>query len=79
MTVGNSDLSQYFDVCNLDYYDAIIGMPTLQRLGLLIDCGKSTVRLCNGMYFIDSSNLAGPESDIIESRANHMSKYITLS
>ena len=34
---GNQCIEEYFDVANIDYYDVILGMPFLRRLGITLD------------------------------------------
>ena len=34
---GNQSINEYFDVANIDYYDAILGTPFLRRMKLSLD------------------------------------------
>ena len=34
---GSRSIMEYFDVANVDYYDAILGTPFLRRLGIVLD------------------------------------------
>jgi hypothetical protein len=31
---GDRDIEEYFDIMNIEYYDAILGTPFLRRMGL---------------------------------------------
>ena len=37
ITFGNQRIKEYFDVANIDYYNVILGMPFLRRLGITLD------------------------------------------
>ena len=44
---GNRTLNHYFDVLNLDKYDAIIGTPWLNQYKAVLDFEKKCVRVGN--------------------------------
>jgi hypothetical protein len=34
---GHKQYDEYFDVANVEYYNAILGMPFLRKLGITLD------------------------------------------
>ncbi|KAF8584914.1 hypothetical protein K439DRAFT_1313280, partial [Ramaria rubella] len=34
---GEHNIEEYFDIKNIDYYDAILGTPFLHKLGISLD------------------------------------------
>ena len=34
---GDQDIEEHFDVTNMEYYDVILGVPFLNRLGICLD------------------------------------------
>ena len=52
------------DVANIDYYDAILGMPFLRRLGITLDfTGQGTIHI--GMYIVPM-NMPSESSDDVQ-------------
>ena len=37
ITFGNVRVEEYFDITNIDYYNVILGTPSLQRLNIMLD------------------------------------------
>ena len=37
---GGQDIEEHFDVTNVEYYDAILGMPSLKKLGIVLEFGN---------------------------------------
>ena len=37
---GGQDIEEYFDVTNVEYYDAILGVPFLKKLGIVLEFGN---------------------------------------
>ena len=36
---GGQDIEEHFDVTNVEYYDAILGVPFLKKLGIALEFG----------------------------------------
>ena len=34
---GYQDIKEYFDIANIEYYDAILGTPLLRKIGIILD------------------------------------------
>src|SRR6266481_9746525 len=37
ISFGNQHIKETFDIVNINYYDVILGMPFMQRLGITLD------------------------------------------
>ena len=49
--VGGQVVKEYFDVANVDYYDAILGMPFLRRFQVTLDFSQNgSIRIGNNSY-----------------------------
>ena len=43
--VNGEELKEYFDVVNIDYYDAILGTPFLKKFKVMIDFAKDCLTI----------------------------------
>ena len=34
---GRQTVKEYFDIANIEYYDAILSMPFLRKMGVILD------------------------------------------
>ena len=60
---GNKHVEEYFDVANIDYYDVILGMPFLQRLGITLDfTGQGAIHI--GMYIVPMNTPSESSDDV---------------
>lgn len=49
-TMGNSSFESYYDVANIDYYDAILGTPFLLQHKVILDFGKRAIEIDGQVY-----------------------------
>ncbi|KDQ24290.1 hypothetical protein PLEOSDRAFT_1107213 [Pleurotus ostreatus PC15] len=50
MTLGPIISKTYFDIANLDRYDAIIGTPTMRKYGIILDFADKCIRIGNRAF-----------------------------
>jgi hypothetical protein len=54
---GRNRYNEYFDVANIKYYDAILGMPFLRKLGITLDFSfKKATKYILLLYSADEYN-----------------------
>jgi len=59
---GRYCVDEYFDVTNIDYYNVILGMPFLRRLGVALDFSSpGTIRI--GTYVVPKNFLNRPREE----------------
>ena len=50
VTLGEFGAEVYFDIANLDRYDAVLGTPFLRRFGVLLDFKTNSVHIDGHVY-----------------------------
>ena len=51
---GRETIEEYFDIANVEHYDAILGTPFLRKMGIVLDFkGPGTIRMGNEVIPID--------------------------
>ena len=60
---GNKHVEEYFDVANINYYNVILGMPFLWRLGITLDfTGQGIIHI--GMYIMPMNKPLESSNDV---------------
>ena len=45
---GQQEVKEYFDIANVEYYDAILSMPFLRKMGIVLDfSGPGWIKIGN--------------------------------
>ena len=42
--VGHKVVEEYFDIANVEHYDAILGTPFLRKMGIVLDESTLSIR-----------------------------------
>ena len=65
---GNTRVKEYLDVANIDYYDVILGMPFLRRLGITLDfAGPGMIRM--GAVVVPKNLPSSPNDEKVPRRS----------
>ena len=52
--INGEELKEYFNVVNIDYYDAILGTPFLKKFKVAIDFAKDCLKIKDNIILIQA-------------------------
>ena len=54
--IGHKVVEEYFDIMNIEHYDAILGTPFLRKMGIVLDFRSPGIAWCHDSFVLVDSH-----------------------